>query len=84
MLLDFLGPGPIDNRVDQTWEQQVEGAEQVVHVLGGGATTRLTMDEDMAEEYTVKMTSRWEPQVFRALECALPDEIRKAAWMMRE
>lgn len=37
MLPDFLGPGPVDDGVDQTREQQVEGAEQVVHILGGGA-----------------------------------------------
>ena len=37
VLPDFLGPGPIDDGIDQTWKQQVEGAEQVVHILGGSA-----------------------------------------------
>lgn len=37
MLPDFLGPGPIDDGIEQTWKQQAEGTEQVVHILGGSA-----------------------------------------------
>lgn len=37
VLPDFLGPGPVDDGVEQAREQQVEGAKQVVHVLGGSA-----------------------------------------------
>lgn len=38
LLPDFPGPGPIDDRVEQTWKQQEEGAEEVVHILGGTAS----------------------------------------------
>lgn len=80
MLPDLSDPYPLDDRIQGSWEQQIDGTEQVLdilrHSLGysendrSGETREVDGEDDQWE---------WEPHVCKALVRAPPGDIQKTA-----